>query len=132
VVSINNKRKLKMKNRTETIMPDGVPKYVRCYDNGGTTVKDGSIDRYTVCFTGNYRRKTGGEFVYLAMNGSPFHPQGFGQHGQHSEQIDVNKWGYAPAMGHKNHLGKRIPFMELPEDCRKLVISDYKELWDLK
>lgn len=40
--------------------------------------------------------------------------------------------GFPAAMGRKNHLGRRIPFAELPEDCRKLVMQDYLELWDLK
>lgn len=114
--------------RQANLMPNGVPKYVRCYDNGGE-----SIDRYTVVFTGNYRHKTGGEFVYLAMNGSPFHPQGFGQHGSSQTQIDTvgNSWG-GPAIG-RNHpaLGKRIPFNELPSDCQKVVLSDYTDIWGL-
>ena len=27
--------------------------------------------------------------------------------------------------------GRRIPFKNLPEDCRTAVINDYKELWSL-
>jgi len=113
-------------NREQRLMPDGVPKYVRCYDNGGET-----WDRYTVVYTGNYRRSTGGSCWYVGMSSNPFHPQGFGQHGENQGSIDTNKWGYAPAMGRKNHLGKRIPFDQLPEQCKKLVIQDYKSLWSL-
>jgi len=43
----------------------------------------------------------------------------------------VNKAGFAPAMGRKNHLGKRIPFSELPPDCQRLVMQDYREIWNL-
>lgn len=98
-------------------------KFVRCYDDGGETV-----DRYTVVFTGRYRHKTGGVFWHLGMNAEPYHPQGFGQHGERDRQIDVNKWGFAPPIGRKNHLGKRVSFFELPDDCRKLVIHNLIEL----
>jgi hypothetical protein len=146
-------------------MPKGVPKYIRVYDNGGYdgVVKlgrrkikrrqPGSIDHYTVVFTGHYQPRLwadgktteqrpgwGGGMetvrrpfrcLYLAMNGAPFHPQGFGQHGEHTEQVDTGKHGRAPGIGGSNHLGIRIRFQDLPEDCRKLVRGDYKELWDL-
>ncbi len=113
--------------RQARLLPGGIPRYVRCYDNGGE-----SIDRYTVVFTGRYRHKTGGEFAYLAMNAAPFHPQGFGQHGSSDRQIDVagGSWG-GPSIGKRCHLGVRIPFDTLPTDCRALVLSDYRELWDL-
>jgi len=48
------------------------------------------------------------------------------------KHCDVNKAGFAPAIGRKCHLGKRIAFADLPPDCRKLVLSDYKEIWNLK
>jgi hypothetical protein len=118
-----------MNKRTLNLMPQGIPKYIRCYDNGGVD-NGGSIDRYTVVYTGNYRRGKGW-FQYVGMSESPFHPQGFGQHGENPTQIDVNKWGFAPAMGRKNHLGRRIPFTQLPPDCQKLVLSDYKDIWQL-
>lgn len=130
---------MKTNTRSNRLLPGGVPKYVRIYDNGGPDC-DGSIDRFTACFTGHYRKRRGdaetgkwhGErmyWQYLAMNCAPLDPQGFGQHGESRYQIDVNKWGFAPAMGRKNHLGKRIPFGELPPDCRKLVLQDYKAIW---
>jgi hypothetical protein len=106
------------------VLPDGMPKYVRVYDNGGE-----SIDRYTVVFTGNYAGRNG-ECSYLGMSGQPFHPQGVGQHGSSRDIIDARQ-GWAPAIGRKCHLGKRIPFADLPEDCRKLVLRDYRELWGL-
>lgn len=113
-----------MNKRTANLLTSIGPKYVRCYDNGGKTA-----DRYTVVYTGRYRGKGG--FQYVGMSALPFHPQGVGMHGEHSQQIDVNKWGFAPAMGRKNHLGTRIPFTELPVDCQKLVLSDYRAIWDL-
>lgn len=114
----------KTANRIKSLLPNGVPKCVRCYDNGGTTA-----DRYTVVYTGRYRGK--GHFQYVGMSALPFHPQGVGMHGEHWQQIDTNKSGFAPAMGRKNHLGKRIPFVELPKDCQRLVLSDYRNIWGL-
>lgn len=97
---------------------DTNPRYIRCYDNGGRT-----CDRYTVVFTGRYKRRTGGQFVYLAMNEQPYHPQGFGQHGFSDELIDRPKYA---------HLGKRIRFEELPTDCQTLVRDRYNALWNIK
>jgi hypothetical protein len=111
--------------RLNSLMPSGIPKYVRCYDNGGE-----SADRYTVVFTGRYP-KYRRAFQYVGMSAHPFHPQGIGMHGDSFRQIDVNKWGFAPAIGRKNHLGTRIPFQQLPPDCQRLVRSDYKALWSL-
>lgn len=115
--------------RLAALLPANVPRYVRCYDMGGYG------DRYTVCFTGKaavekseHRR----DYPYRAMSAAPFHPQGVGLWGATPNRpCDVNKSGFAPAIGRKNHLGKRIPFAQLPEDCRKLVLSDYKEIWKL-
>lgn len=114
-------------SRTATLLPNGVPRWVRIYDNGGET-----IDRYTAVFTGRYGHKTAGQTLYLAMNARPFHPQGFGQHGESPNRFDVNEWGYPPARGRKNHLGMRIGFTDLPSDCQRLVLNDYHDLWDLR
>jgi len=104
--------------REQRLMPDNIPKYVRCYDNKGQ-----SFDRYTVVITGRYRHRTEGEFCILGMSANPFHPQGFGQH-QFSEAI-IDKPSYS-------HLGKKVRFTDLPEKCQELVISDYRELWNLQ
>jgi hypothetical protein len=114
----------KTANRIKALLPNGLPKCIRAYDNGGETA-----DRYTVVYTGRYRGN--GNFQCVGMSASPFHPQGVGMHGEHPQQIDVNQWGFAPAMGRKNHLGKRIPFVELPPDCKTLVLSDYRSIWGL-
>lgn len=109
------------KSRKERLMPNGIPRYVHCYDNGGR-----SIDRYTVVFTGNFKKAPCPMFVewpYLAMNGAPFHPQGFCQHGAtKNNRCDYPRYG---------HIGKRIKFTDLPEDCQKVVLQDYAEIWGL-
>ena len=112
--------------RANRLLPCGVPRYVRCYDNGGTT-----WDRYTVVYTGRYP-KIDHEFHYVGMSEHPFAPNGFGQHGEsHYAACDTNEWGFAPAIGRSNNLGKRIAFADLPDDCKSLVLSDYRELWGL-
>jgi hypothetical protein len=121
-----------MKTRKERLLPNGIPRYVRCYDNGGKT-----LDRYTVCFTGRAapERSPGRatEYPYVGMSAHPFHPQGFGQHGASKGQpCDVNRHGFAPAIGRKCYLGRRIAFADLPPDCQRLVLSDYVAIWKLE
>lgn len=75
------------------------------YDNGGE-----SADRYTVYYKGRGTiNSINGSRDCVAMDDRPFHPQGFGQHGQ--------------GMPGK-HNGKRIKFEELPPDCQRLVMQD--------
>lgn len=80
-------------------------KNVRIYDNGGK-----SFDRYTAVYM--HRPERTGCYECRGMSRWPTHPQGYGMYGS--------------AMPGR-HLGKRIRFEELPEDCQKLVLSDLKE-----
>lgn len=108
-----------MQSRTDRLMPAGVPRYVRCYDSGVGVY----ADRYTVVFTGRYQHRTNGGYMYLGMSAVPFHPQGIGQHGDSSNgPIDRPQF---------SHLGKRISFIDLPEDCRKCALQTYKAIWEL-
>jgi hypothetical protein len=116
IFNAKQKPVMNKQQRRAVLMPDGIPKYIRCYDNGGR-----SFDRYTVVFTGRYTHKTGGAFLYLGMSENPFHPQGFGQHGESQQRIDYPKY---------SHIGKPIPFNALPEKCRELVLADYADIWD--
>ena len=126
------KRSKGLKARIDRFLPGGIPRYVRCYDDGG----DG--DRYTAVLTGRaatiHSENCGSEYPYLAMSNNPF--QGFGQHGATRHQpCDTigGKYGHCwpPALGRKNHLGTRIRFQDLPPKCQELVIQDYKEIWRL-
>ena len=101
--------------RKERLLPNGIPRWIRCYDNGGET-----FDRYTVVYTGHYKDRNGCD--YVGMSEYPFSPQGFGQHGWDRETID------RPAYA---HLGRKVSFANLPEDCRRLVMSDYREIWSI-
>ena len=80
---------------------------LRCWDNEGV-----SIDRFTVVWPGG---------PYLAMDSKPFHPQGFGQHGEgaeyepETEEVDGRL---------RSYLGWMIEFGDLPPDCQKCVIRD--------
>ena len=66
------------------------------------------------------------------MSVDPFHPCGIGLSFETQwHHPDVSDSGWPPAMGRTCHLGKRIPFTDLPEPCQQLVVSDYKALWNL-
>jgi len=111
----------KQQGRLERLMPNGIPRYVRVYDNPDWA------DRYTVVFTGRYRYPIPNGmswFMYLGMNSIPFDPSaGICQHGEDPELID------RPAYG---HLGKKIAFTDLPADCQRVVVEDYKSIWELE
>ena len=76
---------------------------IACYDDGGKT-----YDRYTVVYLEQPENKP---FIFAAvgMSAEPFHQQGLGQH-------------CAAKPG--KHLGRRIRFSDLPDDCKKLVLRD--------
>ena len=50
-------------------------------------------------------------YPYLAASEHPFHPQGFGQHGESKESLTGR------------HLGKRITFDECPPDVQKFILQ---------
>ena len=107
------------KERGERLLPGGTPRHVRIYDNGGE-----SVDRYTVVFTGRIPGKLAGWTFYRAMGDAPRVGSGTGvcQFGEVFGPIDRPRYG---------HLGRKISFEDLPEGCRKVVLDDYRELWDL-
>lgn len=113
---------MKKSERKEKFMPNGIPKHIRIYDNQGETA-----DRYTVIFTYAHCFKPKdyphGWFPVLGMSDNPFHPQGVGIHSEYTEPIDYPSY---------KHLGKKIKFSNLPENCQKAVIDDYTDYWNLK
>lgn len=80
-------------------------KRIVCYDDGGKTA-----DRYTVVYADSPESRPG-MYEAVGMSAEPFHPQGVGQH--------------CSAMPGA-HLGRRIAFEALPQDCRTLVLRDLK------
>lgn len=110
----------KKPGRKERLMPNEIPKWIRCYDNGGKT-----MDRYTVYFTHAHSFGMKGYVVGVGMSEHPFHPQGFGQH------FTLTRYTcYHTCTGKSG--GKRIQFKDLPPDCQRLVLSDYMDYWRLK
>lgn len=77
---------------------------IKCYDSG----PNGFWDRYTVVYL-DHKERGRGTYSARAMSARPFHPQGFGQ-------MTTAMLG--------RHLGKRIKFEDLPEDCQKVVKQD--------
>ena len=71
-----------------------------------------TTDRYTVF----YRDVEQGCIGYVAMNSAPFHPQGFGQHGELST-AEVVRFRYC-----NSH--RACKWSALPEDCKRLVRQD--------
>ena len=83
-------------------------KRFRIYDNGGETA-----DRYTAVRVSPSRCSDGTRYwEYVGMDEAPFHPQGFGQHGDAPDPIDYPNG---------KHLGRRIRFKDLPADCQRLL-----------
>lgn len=119
------------RDRNDRLMPAGIPRWIRCYDNGGR-----SIDRYFVVYTGHYPKN--GHFASISMSAAPFHPQGVGQHGEDPCPPDTYKegrpGGWPPAVGRKHWnpaIGRRIAFADLPPDCQRAVLQDYRALWSI-
>lgn len=115
--------------RIDALLPGGIPRWVRIYDSAGTPNE--TCDRYSVVFTGCYTRRTGGYHLFVSMNGAPYHPQGICMHGEDLTQCDIVNGHWPPSIGRKCHLGKRIVFADLPEDCKKVVLHDYCLLWEI-
>lgn len=88
-------------------LPSGDWATVRVYDNSGKT-----RDRYTVVFIDRPTIEVN-TWECVAMSHDITSPQGFYQH-------SVCKLG--------RHLGKRIPFAELPSEHRKRIIQELREV----
>lgn len=102
--------------RKERLMPNDVPRWIRCYDNGGRTA-----DRYTIVFThlGHTHR---GWVPVLGMSDDPYFPLGVCLSSEYNRPIDRPRY---------SHLGKRIKFADLPTDCCRAILNDYRLLWNL-
>ena len=100
----------------------GVPRYLRVYDND----KSPLADRYTAVF-GKH-----GKGQYVGFGALPFHPAlGIYQHGESGKWVGgkfypdfIDRPTYA-------HLGKKIKFTDLNEDCQRAVLSDYLDIFNL-
>ncbi len=75
-----------------------------------------TTERYTAVFTGFFTDKKPGEYLYLAMSNEPFAPGG-----------STLRRGRPPY----ERMGREISFKDLPENCRRLVLDIYRDLWSL-
>lgn len=91
-----------------TILVNGKRKVCRIFDTG----PNGAFDRYTVAFKGYRVTGCGMIYPYLASSDNPFHPQGFGQHGESSDFLTGK------------HLGKRVSFESLPEQVQEFILQN--------
>lgn len=117
--------------RLNRLLPNGYPRYVRVYDNGGRTA-----DRYIVVFSGRYGNRIprrDRQYYHLAMSENPLSPNGVCmlEGTDHIIDVDEKEHRWAPSYGASNHLGKRIHWHTLPAPCIKAALHAYKELWDL-
>jgi hypothetical protein len=116
----------KQKARLASLLPGGVPRYVRCYRDDAY-----DWDKWTVIFTGRASKTTiaacSSEWPYVGLSG-----HGATQH-QPADTIPKDGKGYVwpPAMGRKGRLGVRIPWSELPDSLRATALEDYREIWKL-
>ena len=97
-----------------------------CFDNGGVT-----FDRYTVLFIGDYALTNEGTSLYIGMSEHPFHPQGFGQHGELFGVFEIGISYVVDDFWSSDNGDEIIPFADLPEDCKKAVMIDYNNIWNL-
>lgn len=99
-------------SRSEKILVGRQRHFIKCFDNGGK-----SYDRYTVFYHPvRYELHPGCKrtyYPYIGMSEDPFHPQGFGQHGECPMPPKEGK-----ALGH------RIKFADLPQPCQRAVLLD--------
>ena len=95
-----------MRRKHETISGHNIS----VWDDG-----DKVFDRYTVVYLDEVDDR--GNVQYLAMSEHPFHPQGFGQHGE----MYIYAVAYQSRGGAFN---KRIKFDDLPDDCKRAVKDD--------
>ena len=76
-----------------------------------------TAERYTAVFTGFLSMKKPGEYPYLDMSARPLSVGGG----------STLRCGRPPG----ERLRREIPFHDLPEGCRRLVLDVYRELWGL-
>ena len=75
-----------------------------------------TAERYTVVFTGFFADKKPGEYLYLSMSEDSLAPGG--------SALGRGRPPY-------ERMEREVSFEDLPEDCRRLVLDTYKDLWGL-
>lgn len=81
------------------------------YDNGGET-----FDRYTIVNPTPWNCRGQSVYIYAGSSENPFHPQGFGQHGE-TVGHRVDKPG-------SQHLGRKVKdHSKLPDAVRRFACT---------
>lgn len=108
-------------DRKQALMPAGIPRYVRVYDNRRTSFE--TTDHITVVFTKKRIGKRKGEhphpgqFMIIGLSDT--------QHFGHTFCDDIPDW---PSY---SHLGRRIRFQDLNGTCQRTIIDEYMDLWGI-
>ena len=76
-----------------------------------------TAERYTAVFTGLLSLKKSGEYPYLSMSGDPLASGESSLHRVRSRH---------------ERMGREISFEDLPEQCKRLLLSAYQDLWSLQ
>jgi hypothetical protein len=134
-------RQRKIEKRVKSLIPKGVPRWVRIYWDKDSEYQD----PITVVFTGTYQRHlwTDGKlvdeqghrrptrYIYCSLyaDGS-YHSQGESNNHRPIDNPGDGTWG-GTAMGRKNHLGRRIPFSDLSKAGQDTIMQEYREIWGL-
>ena len=109
---------MKNSERKGSLIPNGIPKYLRIYDNGGE-----SLDRYTIVFTGRFKKSPQTKHTHFYKSAST---TGAGVYMWGERQfLPIDKPRYS-------HLGKKIKFEDLDTELQKKIIEDYKYIWEIK
>ena len=77
-----------------------------------------TAERYTAVITGALAENKPGEYLYLAMSEVSYEPDG-------SSTLRRGRPPY-------ESLGREISFHDFPEDCRRLILKNYRRLWNLQ
>ena len=75
-----------------------------------------TAERYTAVFTGLLSLKKPGEYTYLRM--------------KRTRSVSGN-YTFDHGRPPYGELGQEISFVDLPEDCKNLVLDTYRQMWDL-
>lgn len=86
-----------------------------------------TFDRYTCIFINQNVMQEGYEGLvwYVGMSENPYHPQGFGQHGEIQIPVGYSSDEIAIEFA---HLGQQIKISELPEKAKQLVIQELDDM----
>jgi len=95
----------------------GEPVRIRCFMY--KQIPKPYADYITVVYT-NTRRAgfPAGTVLYRSMNDRPRDPQGIGIWGEGQQ------WNFKAG-------GSSVNFSDLPEECREVVLNDYRDLWEI-